>query len=223
MSAPEPGCGCSAAVGGLARELEALRRETDRRVPALAARVENVAGLVARLAQELADRRAAEEAGGPASWLALPAGDTAQAGRLLAGLADWMAVVYLRYTDAAISLPDCWLWHPDVVEELLWLWQAWQGAYTGQDASIGRVADWHDRQRPGVVDRIKNVAGWCSIENHQPGHTQPGRPDAPAVGGAEAAAAIAAWWATGRTGPPPPPTADQLAAATAPRPPRGPR
>ena len=38
----------------------------------------------------------------------------------LAELGEWLRVVYLRYPDAASGLPECWLWHPDVVEELLW-------------------------------------------------------------------------------------------------------
>ena len=46
-----------------------------------------------------------------------------------ATLAGWVAGIYLRYLDAAQSLPECWLWHPEVVEELLWLHTAWLHAY----------------------------------------------------------------------------------------------
>ena len=34
----------------------------------------------------------------------------------------WLDQVYLQFPDAA--LPTCWLWHPSVVEELLWLRRA---------------------------------------------------------------------------------------------------
>jgi hypothetical protein len=67
--------------------------------------------------------------------------DTAQ--QLLAGLVDWMARIYLRYPDAAAGLPDCWAWHPDVVEELLWLWlwQAWLRPTHDQNAAVSAAAD----------------------------------------------------------------------------------
>ena len=73
---------------------------------------------------------------------------------------------------ATPRLPECWLWHPDVVEELLWLSHAWLAAYQGPAASVALAADWHDRLRPGVVRRIKAQAGSCSRERHQ---TRPGR------------------------------------------------
>ena len=44
---------------------------------------------------------------------------------------------------------------------------AWSAAYQGPQASVALVGDWHDRQRPGVVRRIRQSAGSCSIENHQ--------------------------------------------------------
>jgi len=53
-----------------------------------------------------------------------------------------MGAMYLRYPDAAATLPDCWLWHPDLVEELLWLSHAWTAAYQGPDASVALAGDW---------------------------------------------------------------------------------
>ncbi len=44
-------------------------------------------------------------------------------------LGPWVSGVYLRYSDAVNAFPDCWMWHPDVVEELLWLHRAWLSAY----------------------------------------------------------------------------------------------
>jgi len=215
---PELAYATKTALAGLASEVEALRRDVEK-LPKLARRIESIAGLAVKVSKQVAATQAADAEAGPVTWLALPADvGVEEAEELLAGLAGWMAVVYLRYADAARTLPDCWLWHPDVVEELLWLSQSWDAAYYGEDASIRAVGDWHDRQRPGVVARIKTAASACSIEAHQPDH-QPRR--APAVPVADASPEIAAWWAQSRTGPPPAPTADQLAAATAPRTPRG--
>ena len=86
-------------------------------------------------------------------------------------------VVYLRYPDGADHLPECWAWHPDVVEELLWLMHAWAAAYQGPQAWVALVGDWHDRQRPGVVRRIKTTAG-IVLDREPP---DPHRLDPPSV------------------------------------------
>jgi hypothetical protein len=198
------------AVAGLAREIEALRQSIDK-LRGLPSRVDQLAGLVAQLADAVNADPAV--AGGVASWLDLPTEvETTHAvvGELLA----WMQVVYLRYPDAAAGLPDCWLWHPDVVEELLWLMQAWLSAYRDDKAAVSLAGDWHDRYRPGVVRRITTTAGRCSLENHQPreGQSPPGAPVVPVAGAAEQ---IATWWATTRTDPPPEPDEWHLATANA--------
>jgi hypothetical protein len=125
-----------------------------------------------------------------------------------------MAVVYLRYPDAAAGLPDCWLWHPDVTEELLWLMHAWLAAYRDEHAAVSLAADWHDRYRPNVVRRITTAAGRCSLENHQSRESQP-LPGAPEVPVAVAAEPIATWWATQRQDPAPEPDEWHLATANA--------
>jgi hypothetical protein len=212
----EPTYADVAAVAGLAREVEGLRRAVER-LSALPGRVEELAELVARLTETaaLAGRR---QAGGAPSWLDLPP-DRADAAVVLAELIAWMGVVYLRYTDAAQTLPECWLWHSDVVEELLWLMHAWQLAYRSDGSSVVLAGDWHDRQRPGVVRRIKASAGTCSLENHQPGGEKHTR--ATPVPLAEAYGLITAWWATNREAEPPVPGEQHLAAAAALRSPRG--
>jgi hypothetical protein len=86
---------------------------------------------------------------------------------MLGELAGWLHAVFLRYPDGVAVLPECWLWHPDVVEELLWLMCAWRAAYEGRGASVQLAGDWHDRQRPGVIRRVKTAAGSCSPERHQ--------------------------------------------------------
>src|SRR5215207_2248109 len=127
----------------------------------------------------------------------------------------WIGAVFLRYPDGARGLPGCWLWHPHVIEELLWLRRAWISAYTGAKSSPAAVGDWHDRLRPGVARRIQQTAGTCSVENHQPGRTPLPDPHA-ATGGVRAGAAvepIAFWWAVNRDAEPPTPSSEQLTAA----------
>jgi len=213
-------CATASSVAGLAREVEALRRTVDEHA-GLRERLDGLAGLVARLAETLA---AAPDTGSQAalpalSWLDHPAEpgrpvEVSTAARdaeaLLTGLCAWVSEIYLRYTDAR-SLPCCWLWHPDIVEELLWLHLAWLAAHR-PDAPASAVGDWHDRQRPGVVRRITGYTGACSLGAHRAGGDR-NTPGVPAV--IDAAAAIAGWWATGRDQPAPEPTDEQLAAAAA--------
>jgi hypothetical protein len=204
-------------VAGLARELEALHRQV-RQLRAEAGRVDELAATLAQLAELLAG--SGEPAGEPVPcWLDHPADPgrdpasspaAVEAGKLLATLARWVAGVYLRYADAGSGLPECWLRHPDVVEELLWLHQAWLAAYTA-GAPGSAVGDWHDRQRPGVLARIRSYAGTCSLDAHTPGG-QAHQP-APGSGHGDTVVVIAGWWATARDQPAPTPTDELLAAA----------
>lgn len=192
------------AVAGLAREVDALRRALGE-LTGLPGRVDDLTATVSRLSDTVA---AALSRPGPKpapSWLSAPA-DPAGLGELLDGLCAWLHVVLLRYPDAVVALPECWLYHPDVVEELVWLMHAWLDAYQGQTASVQAAGDWHDRQRPGVVRRIKAQAGSCSLLRHV---TRPDRDQRPAgavpVPGTDAVASIADWWAQRRDEPAPEP------------------
>jgi len=208
-------CPTAVSLGGIARTVEALQRRVDR-LAAVSKRVDQLGTIVTRLAERIT----ATTPGGGSSmvapcWLDLgtqpDASDTrADAEDILAMLTGWVGGVFLRYSDA--RLPDCWLWHPDVVEELLWLHAAWIAAYD-PDAPVNAVGDWHDRQRPGVVARIRGYAGMCSLEAHQPGQDrhQPA-PSAPTTDGVPV---IAAWWAEHRDQPAPAPSAEQVEAARA--------
>ncbi len=212
----DPTYASAAAVAGLAAEVETLRRTVDPLRP-LPGRVDELARLLARVADELADHTARAGPVAVPSWLMLPT-DPDLARTVLAELTGWLGAVYLRYPDAARDLPECWLWHPDVIEELLWLMHAWAAAYQGPTASVALVGDWHDRYRPGVVRRIKTVAGTCSLDNH-PTRTTTTTGTAPL--GEQATELIADWWATSRDQPPPEPTAAQHAAAAEHRRPGG--
>jgi hypothetical protein len=184
-------------VAGLAREVDALRRTVEPLL-GLPDRVDDLTRLAGDLTNAVAALTARRSAAPCPSWLLLPA-DPDLAARVLDELVGWLGVVYLRYPDGADHLPECWCWHPGVVEELLWLMHAWMAAYQGPQASVPAVGDWHDRQRPGVVRRIKVAAGSCSFENHQtrPGWTR--HPSAvPEVPGVDGVASIAQWWGAHR-------------------------
>lgn len=203
MIPPEPDSS-DVALAGLAREVDGLRREL---LPlrSLPGRVDELARLLADLAESVTALRSRTSTPAP-SWLMAPA-DPSATGELLNEIAAWLGAVYLRYPDAVESFPDCWCWHPHVVEELLWLMHAWAAAYQGPAASVALAGDWHDRLRPGVVRRIKATAGICSQENHQ---TRDGWPEVPAgapvVPGDDQLGALAEWWARDRDEPAPEPT-----------------
>jgi hypothetical protein len=195
-----------AAVTGLAREVEGVRRSLAG--TASAAELGRVADLVADLSHIITATGASSEP--PSSWLALP-DDPDAAATLLADLIGWIGQVYMRYADAARGLSECWLWHPEVVEELLWLRHAWHAAYQSGEASVRAAGDWHDRLRPGVARRIVDYTRACSLESHLPDRAVA----APAVPAADATEQIASWWSSHRGQPGPTPTEDQLRSAAA--------
>lgn len=202
MTAPgtpagEPEPASAKAVIGLVREVDALRRALEP-LHGLPERVDDLSRLATDLTNTVATLTARKATAPCPSWLMLPA-DAVEAARALDELTGWLSAIYLRYPDGVDTLPECWVWHPDVVEELLWLMHAWAAAYQGSQASVAAVGDWHDRQRPGVVRRVRHSAGSCSFENHQTRAGWDRRPsEAPAVPGVEYLASVAAWWGSRR-------------------------
>ncbi|MDD7967792.1 hypothetical protein [Actinomycetospora lemnae] len=196
------------ALAGLAREVDGLRRGLEALV-GTPTRVDDLARTVAQLADAVAAVPARPGPTVSPSWLTAPT-DSEAVAVLLDELCRWLHAVFLRYPDGAAVLPECWLWHPDVIEELLWLSHAWRAAYEGCGASVQLAGDWHDRQRPGVVRRLRTAVGSCSRERHQ---TRPGWNSTPLgatpVPGADAATSIAWWWAAARDDAPPEPAFDE--------------
>lgn len=199
--APEPAN--QGAVAGLARELEEVGRLV-RKLNGLPAQVAELGAVVAQMADELAANAAPTGTVGPTSWLALP--PEGGPSMILGDLADWLARIYLRFPDGLTHLPECWLWHADVVEELLWLRLAWAVAYHPELGTPMLAGDWHERYRPGVVRRIRDRAGTCSLERHRDDSGN----SAPLVPLTEAIDAISVWWGEDRGGPAPVPSAELL-------------
>jgi hypothetical protein len=132
----QPG-GDGAALAGLAREVEQLYRQV-RGLAQLPQRVDELAAVLTQLADTIVAGHPLQPVEASPSWLDHPADPGQDPGEsdvardaelLLAKLGQWVAAVYLRYTDAGSGFPDCWMRHPDVVEELLWLHRAWLAAY----------------------------------------------------------------------------------------------
>ena len=142
------------------------------------------------------------------SWLRLPEHDEAAVQALLSELLPWMESTYLRYATGWETFPPCWLWHPEIVEELLWLMDAWNAAYESEEASNKLVGDWHDRQRPGRHPPHRRLRPGCDVLAHRDEAGQ----DAVTVPLAADADPFVTWWATGRDDNGPAPTPEQIKA-----------
>ena len=202
-------------------------REPDPAVVALGRDVQRAAHRIDRMDQSLAalaaDMAALHHAPGaqasPApgdgptpvrSWLA--ADDPDQAVKDLGELIAWVDRFYVRFSRAQLS--SCWMWHPDVVEELWCLRGAHVEAFHPETGSWMRVGDWLDRQRPGVERRLNPLMAKCALSRHV---ERNGRPadvtEPPSAPLAAHHAVVAAWWARTCTAGPDP-TPEQLAEGT---------
>lgn len=227
----DPGTAALAAVAGLARSVDALTRDVaamktglqqtasktavarlNDTVASLGNTVAAFEDLLTRITTSRADtgsrRSGAESPERVRSWLGMPVRDVGAVHNVLSELLPWMECIYLRYATDVESLPPCWLWHPEIVEELLWLMDAWTGAYEGPEASNKLVGDWHDRQRPGVARRIGEYAPSCDVLKHRDSAGQP----AVVVPLAADADEFVTWWADDRDANGPEPTPEQIKA-----------
>lgn len=189
----------------------ALGREharTARRVSELETLVQQLCADVHTIARRVGGAAEADAERAPGSWLL--ADDPVVASAQLGDLVEWLHRVYLRYQGT--WLPTCWLWHADAVEELWWLRCAHADAYDPDRGSWQRAADWHDRQRPGLVRRLTKDIGNCELSLHLPGARR-AVPPTPVPLAPAATQIAAAWIDSGRHAPAPVPTPDQLAAA----------
>ena len=194
------------AVAALARDLERQKRRLDDLV-GLRDQVADLALILRDVTEGAA--KAVPRAGRALTWLGWQSQreepvDPVAAEALLRALTSWLNTVFLRYTDAAGALPECWLWHPDAVEELFCLWQAWTYAYAA--ASPGAATDWHDRLRPGVVRRLRSGLATCSFDSHLSEGSRRARVRTDVSPGH--IALVAGWWTADPHQPPPSPETD---------------
>lgn len=145
-----------------------------------------------------------------------------QAQLMLDGLIEWVAKVYLRGPHDA-KLTYCWMWHPEVVDELVALRWSYFDAHHGETANGFKASDWRDRYRKSAIERINTALAQCNLGQHegpdgarvwQPLRTVPGVDD---VNPAAQVVAVAEWWATRRESTPPAPSANLKAAEKASR------
>lgn len=161
---------------------------------AVADRVAEVEELATATAESVTEQVSQSGDGGRcplASWLTEPAP------KALAALTAWIDTVLVQYPDVVDALGECWPLHPWIVEELTALHAAWTEAYTGEHPSGIRAVDWHERHRPGVIERIRRALTDCSVHAHNPG----GRADhtrLPEVPGLDQARTAVAWWTSQR-------------------------
>ncbi|TCC35096.1 hypothetical protein [Kribbella sindirgiensis] len=214
----DPNAAVQKAVSALARTVEKLARDLDAlrggmRQAASKGTVKELADVVTHLSETVqqvaaaAAKKPGSEDEAVRSWLRLAEDEAAVQG-VLSELVPWMQTVYLRYGDARVTLPPCWLWHPEVVEELLWLMDAWTAAFYGPDASLRLVGDWHDRQRPGVMRRVGLYADACDLTNHLE-HAERLAAEVPLLDDLDP---FVTWWASDRDNTGPAPSRDQIKA-----------
>lgn len=144
-------------IDALSRAIERVTRQQTKQ----AQQLERLAVAVTEFAERSAQRDPEQ---GVVSWMLVTDPEVALAA--VTDLIAWLDQVYLQYDT---SLPSCWMWHPSVVEELLWLRAAHAAAYTGKRPNPIAAGDWHGRHRPGVVERIKAVVGGCELSQHRDG------------------------------------------------------
>jgi hypothetical protein len=136
------------------------------RVEELAARVDELADAV----EQLAAARGGGEAAAP-SWFAVT--DPDQAAQMLVDLVPWVyrvVVPQVRHAAGDQTLPPCWMWHPERVEPLLALQQAWIDAYQGEAGRASAAIEWQARWLPAWQDETRRMTktnfSKCDVSGH---------------------------------------------------------
>lgn len=167
----------------------------------LPGRVEALEGDVATLAEGVLRLTAQRDPSRVRSWLLEDDEETARL--TLEDLAGWLASVWVKYPDG--QLPECWLYHPPIVEELLAVMGAHRACFR-KGGTPQAFADWHTRYRPGAAERIRRYAPSCTLDLHQPGE-QFDPAVVPTVPRLQDISVVAGQWTSTGTPPYPVPTA----------------
>ena len=72
---------------------------------------------------------------GPPAPICWPIYDDEHEQQMIDELTDWVEWVRWRFTLDHRTIPDCWMQHGPLIEELSALYTAWQAAYTDTDGS----------------------------------------------------------------------------------------
>lgn len=177
----------AATVEGLVSELAGLRLVTG----GLADGQEKLARMIAEFIARATEPDDEEEEEKPdpdrVEWMTVS--DPAVAVEALVRVRRWVREVWTPYA-AGEELQPCWMWHPDVVADLLACRLAWI-ASTGPKARPLSPADWITRFLEPAAKRVTRSLAEC---HDGYGHLTRGkRYDAtPGDGGARA---LARWWA----------------------------
>jgi hypothetical protein len=137
------------------------------------------------------------------AWLLQVGEEPEKLAERLTDLVEWLDKVFLRYPGT--ELPSCWLWHPAVIEELLWL-RAYHAQAYGPQGNPTAQGMWHDQSLPRLVERIRKYLGSCSLQDHKPGGQAAKDPAAAPLAG-HIGAIVESWTTTGL---PPEPSDEQL-------------
>ena len=166
----------------------------------LTERVEALEGDVATIAEGYVALRAQRDPSRVRSWLQE---DDEEGARLtLEDVAGWVGQVWLQYPDGV--LPECWLYHPPIIEELVAVMGAHRACFR-KGGTWQMFADWHARYRPAAAERIRRYAPSCTLDLHQPGE-QFDPAVVPTVPRLQDVSVVAAQWISTGTAPYPTPT-----------------
>lgn len=134
------------------------------KVASLGEGFEEVTSTVVELADSISALARQLEPSTVRSWLAVE--DEEKARLYLADLQKWLSEVWVHYDSA--PLPECWAYHPGVVEEL-WVLMNLHRSVFRKGGTWQALADWQDRYRPHVVERLAKLAARCSLARHEQG------------------------------------------------------
>lgn len=141
-------------------EVEALREQ----VATLSGVVAEFGGMLRGLSEDIVRFTARDDPSAVRSWIV---NNDTELGRLmLADLEDWLAAVWVYFPGS--KLPNCWAYHPYVVEEL-WSVMNLHRACFRKGGTWQNLADWLKTYRPAAAERIQKEVGSCELTEHQPG------------------------------------------------------
>jgi len=149
----------TARLANVPDDLRALRDHLAGIPSDIEARLDRLAGQIAAIA--LGD---SAESGPPVSWFDVTDADVAE--RMLTELADWVKRVVRRYPESR-QLGNCWMHHPELVEQLIVLRLLWMRAYRNPDGQVEKAAEWQDRWLPGFFGRIREKCQGFGTGVHQ--------------------------------------------------------